>query len=164
MAGRKPPVPFAARVEREAETAVVELLLLVGHEPLCVGQLQHLCEERVAASLGTERTLHFASVEKLILGALFTVYRHVEEVHARGFGDDGIHDGAEAESRLTVAILHVRMQLVLQFGEVRVADLTALIVFVRVNDSLSLRHSHRSRVHIPLRPCRRTPRRFPFRP
>ena len=164
MAGRKPPVPFAARVEREAEAAVVELLRFIDHEPLCVGQLQHLCEEGVAASLGTERTLHFASVEKLILGALLTVNGHVEKVHARGFGDDGINDGAEAISRLTVAILHVRMQLVLQFSKVRVTDLTALIVFVRVNDSLSLRHNHRSRVHIPLRPHRRTPRRFPFRP
>ena len=50
---------------------------------------------------------------------------------------------------------------VLQFGEVRIADLTSLIVFVRV---VNLRHNRRNQVHIQLRPHRRTPRRFPFRP
>lgn len=145
----------------EGKSPIAELLLLVDHEALCVGMFENLSEKWVSSCFGTQCTLHFASVEELLLGTLFTVDGHVQEVNTRGFGDDGIDDRPEAESSLLIAELHVRVQQVLQFGEVRIADLTSLIVFVRV---VNLRHNRRNQVHIQLRPHRRTPRRFPFRP
>lgn len=145
----------------KGKSTIAELLLLVDHEALCVGMFENLSEKWVSSCFGTQCTLHFASVEELLLGTLFTVDGHVQEVNTRGFGDDGIDDRPEAESSLLVAELHVRVQQVLQFGEVRIADLTSLIVFVRV---VNLRHNRRNQVRIQLRPHRRTPRRFPFRP
>ena len=128
----QPPVPLAARIEMEAEAAIAELLPLVDHEALCIGLCEHLGEKLVTAGLGPQGTLQLAGVEELVFGAGLTIDRHAQEIDTRGFGDDGIDDGTEAESGFTIAILRIGMQEVLKLGKVRIADFGALVVEVGV--------------------------------
>lgn len=51
----------------KSKSAIAELLLLVDHEALSIGMFEHLSEEWVSSSFGTQCTLHFASVEELLL-------------------------------------------------------------------------------------------------
>ena len=114
------------------EAAVLKLLRLVDHEPLCVGKFKDFGEEWVTACLGAEGALHFACMEKLVLVNRFAINRHAQEIHTRGFGDDSVHDRPEAESRLAVTEHRARVQEFFQGSEVGVADLTALIVCIGI--------------------------------
>ena len=82
--------------------------------------------------LHTQRLEHFLSMAELILGVLNIIYSKTVIIYPVRLRDDSIHQSTEAERGFLITELHTRMKEVFQFSEVRVADLTAVIIFIRI--------------------------------
>ena len=129
-----PPVPFATGGQREGESAILEVLPAVHHEALRLGLLQHGLQESVVTGFHAQGMVHLAGVVKFFVRIENIVHRPPEVVDAVGFGDDGIHQRSEPEGLLAVAVLDVRVQQVLQFGEVAVGDFGAVVIGIHFNE------------------------------